>query len=155
MAAHSITAKHFDLEAIQSADVTSTYALFQQTHRNPWSLESFSETLSTSHCLVAKKEGLVKGFVLFSVMFEQAEVLYICVEESSRRSGLAALLMKEAIALMKADTVTSLLLEVAEDNDSARSFYQKMHFHVIDVRKNYYHHADGGKSNALVMQRDL
>jgi ribosomal-protein-alanine N-acetyltransferase len=48
-----------------------------------------------------------------------------------------------------------MFLEVAEDNLAARALYDGAGFAVAGRRRDYYGHADGSRSDALVLRLDL
>ena len=50
---------------------------------------------------------------------------------------------------------TRLFLEVADDNVAARGLYERTGFDPIGRRKAYYAGADGSRTDAVVMSRDL
>ena len=91
------------------------------------------------------------GFILARVAADEAEVLTLAVQPGSRRLGLGAALLADALREAKARGATAMLLEVAEPNLAARGLYGGFGFAEVGRRKRYY--ADG--SDALVLKREL
>lgn len=100
-----------------------------------------------TRCFVYEKDKKIIGFIVFSVMYEKAEIIDIAVlnEYQNQNIGtqLISIVEKECID-KKCENVT---LEVRQSNQSAISFYKKHGFREVSVRKSYYY--DG--EDALVM----
>ena len=91
------------------------------------------------------------GFILARTAADEAEILTLAVHPDSRRLGLGAALLAEALRAAKARGAAAMLLEVAEPNLAARGLYAGFGFTEVGRRKRYY--ADG--SDALVLKREL
>ncbi|GGF54069.1 ribosomal-protein-alanine acetyltransferase [Terasakiella brassicae] len=87
------------------------------------------------------------GFILCQGDNIEAEIITIATRPAIRRQGVAGALLKAACA-----QTARMFLEVATDNLSAISFYEKHGFAKIGVRKNYYKRSDGALVNALVYE---
>jgi len=92
--------------------------------------ETVVQRIVADNLLVARREGRVVGFVMFTVehgRYEQdvtpglVENLY--VEPTARRDGIGSALLGAAEELLIADGATVLQLEAMADNDAARQFY--------------------------------
>lgn len=109
-------------------------------------------------CLVSRPVGrpdTVAGFIIVRKAADEAEVLTIATANDYRRKGLGRALLEESFRLLYADGVRHLFLEVAEDNSSAVSLYQKCGFQDVSRREAYYKRADGKNAAACVMRADL
>lgn len=98
-------------------------------------------------CLVYEKEKKVLGFVVFSIMYEKAEIIDIAVADGSQRQNIGSQLLSAAITESNEKKCDSITLEVRSSNQKAISFYKKHGFREISMRKSYYY--DG--EDALVM----
>lgn len=123
----------------------------------PWSATSMAEVLA-----LAGTEGLIAvdggslvpgagppgpaGLVLWRRIFDEAEILTICVLPPWRRVGLGARLLEAAAGSSARGGATTMFLEVAADNSAAIALYQSHGFTRIGVRKGYY-----GGVDALTM----
>lgn len=94
-------------------------------------------------------EGELVGIITYSIIYERAEINYICVREEFRRKQIGSKLMEETLKLMK-NECDSVSLEVASDNIKAINLYKKYGFKEVSVREKYY----GGK-DALLFVRKL
>jgi ribosomal-protein-alanine N-acetyltransferase len=61
-------------------------------------------------------------------------------------------LLNQHAARLAASGMTTLYLEVEEDNRPARALYERMGFDTLGKRPGYYKKRDGSAANALVMR---
>ena len=92
--------------------------------------ETVVQRIVADNLLVARRDGAVVGFVMFTVehgRYEQdvtpglVENLY--VEPAARRDGVGSALLRAAEERLVADGATVLRLEAMAENESARQFY--------------------------------
>ena len=92
--------------------------------------ETVVQRIVADNLLVARREGRVVGFVMFTVehgRYEQdvtpglIENLY--VEPVARRDGVGSALLRAAEERLVADGATVVQLEAMAENESARQFY--------------------------------
>ncbi len=55
-----------------------------------------------------------------------------------QRSGIATMMIVDAMRTLRSDGVKHISLEVAADNKPAQSLYRRFGFAPVGVRKNYY-----------------
>ncbi len=140
---------------LSPADMSSVLALemtgFPQRER--WSEHSWQAELQLpSRCGFAVREGrVVVAVCLLSVVLGEAELLRIVVDPARRGRGLARRLLDEGIRWARSRGAVRMLLEVREDNGSARRLYASAGFAQIHRRENYY----GPDKDALVLARTL
>ncbi|MCL6705721.1 GNAT family N-acetyltransferase [Pseudomonas sp. R2.Fl] len=95
------------------------------------------------------------GFVLAREVAGEAEILTIAVQEKLPRTGLGWRLMLAAMREAQSRGGVSMFLEVDDGNVPALGLYRKLGFEVAGKRDAYYADAEGRRSAALVMKRDL
>ncbi len=95
------------------------------------------------------------GFVLFRSAAEEAEILTIAVNPSSRRRGVGRTLMDEAIRRLYAARIGSLFLEVDSGNAAAIALYEALEFIPVGERSGYYAQGATVARGALVMRRNI
>ena len=88
-------------------------------------------------------------------MRDEAEVMTVAVLSSSRRKGIAGLLLRQHLDRLRGFRIVKVFLEVAEDNHPARILYSKFGFKPVGARNSYYRDVDGTQSNALVLAKEL
>ena len=63
---------------------------------DPWTEESLNDTFEYdyNHLLVEKRDGRLVGYIIYSEVQGEAELLRVAVEKSYRRKGIARKLIK-------------------------------------------------------------
>ena len=134
-------------------DCISVAELEKQCFDDPWSLDmvegSFSDNSFFGYVAVSGEK--IIGYVGMSCVFETADVLLIAVREDFRKSGIATELLKIAFEKTKALGGERVMLEVDTKNVAACRCYEKIGFHRIAERKNYY----GESKDAYIMEKVL
>ena len=97
--------------------------------------------------------GAAAGFALIRVAAGEAELLTIAVRPGTRRQGVGAGLLGQALAEAAAAGAEEVFLEVAEDNGPARALYAQAGFVAAGRRPGYYGRRDGRRFDALVLRR--
>lgn len=95
------------------------------------------------------------GFVLYRIARDEAEILSVAVVQDCRRRGIGRRLMEEALRHLYREGVTSLHLEVEEENAAALRLYGAMGFYQSGRRPGYYMQGVPTPRGALVMRRQL
>lgn len=134
-------------------------AIDARVNHNPWTESQFATTCSGAvgareSALVAEEDGRVDGFVVISLVVDEASIHTIAVDPAQQRRGLGLLLLNTAVAQMEQAGARVCLLEVRQSNKAARRLYQGLGFMLDGVRKNYYPTADG-REDALLMSLAL
>ncbi|HSW50909.1 MAG TPA: GNAT family N-acetyltransferase [Bryobacteraceae bacterium] len=113
-----------DLERIAAIQAASPEA-------SSWAPENYLG----HQCLVAVSHGRVAGFVAYRRVADgEFEILNLAVATESRRQGVAAALVGEALAGIRG----SVFLEVRASNLAARNLYEKFGFSLSGLRRDYY-----------------
>jgi len=104
---------------------------------------------SLIYCLVYENENEILGYISFSFDGEMLEIFNFCVKENYQRSGIGTKIMNYAFNLFTSKGLKSSILEVRESNKKAISFYEKLGYVQISIRKKYY----SNNENALILQK--
>ena len=141
------------IEPAARADVEAVHRIEQASFPAPWRREFFISELEADGRLnlVARREGVVVGYLFSMWIFDEMHVNKIAVDASWRRQGIADLLMAECFAFARRNHVRTISLEVRKSNRSAQEFYRHLQFESSYVRPRYY--PDG--EAAVVMTRVL
>ena len=67
----------------------------------------------------------------------------IVVKKDFRNQGIGTLLLTNLLHFAKKSHLTSITLEVMDENYSAIHLYKKLGFETTGIRKNYYQNKDG------------
>lgn len=97
-------------------------------------------------------EGALLGWAGIRVVADEAEILTVGVVPSTRRRGIARMLLAALLDIARERGAGTAYLEVRMDNEAARSLYASEGFAELGVRPGYY---DAGRADAVVMSRDL
>lgn len=93
--------------------------------------------------LVAKINQKIVGFAGIKVVMDEADIMNIVTKKSNRNHGIGTLLLENLLSLCQALNLSSLSLEVDEQNLPAIHLYQKFGFEKIGTRKKYYQNRNG------------
>ena len=92
------------------------------------------------------------GYLLATIILDEAEILSIAVSEDHQKCGRGAELLRHFLAFIAAQEVKTVLLEVAADNLSALTLYHRHGFAEFGRRPFYYKRSDGD-CDAIMMRR--
>ncbi len=121
---------------------------------DPWTEESLNDTFEYdyNHLLVEKRDGRIVGYIIYSEVQGEAELLRVAVEKSYRRKGIARKLIKGMLRELREFEAERVTLEVRAHNISAVQLYKRFGFKELFVRTNYYHDPE---DDALIFQKEL
>jgi ribosomal-protein-alanine N-acetyltransferase len=119
----------------------------------PWSEKSIASELNNELALwlVAEDGGSVVGYVGSQTVFPETDMMNIAVVPQRRREGIAEVLVDALIQELKRIGSNSLTLEVRASNTPAIALYQKMGFHEVGRRPNYYRNP---REDALILRKE-
>ncbi len=112
---------------------------------NFWHFDILVDELNAKNStyIVAKLNQQIVGFAGIKILLDEADIMNVVVKKNFRNQGIASLLLEKLICLSKELNLSSITLEVMEENYSAIHLYKKFGFKQIGKRKNYYHNKDG------------
>lgn len=120
-----------------------------------WPIEQFRSEISgkTRHFQVAEDGGAIIGYAgaFLSSAGGDADLMTIAIHPKYRRQGLATSMINELENWAKSRGASSMMLEVAVDNQEAIALYLKLGYQKLNIRKNYY----GYGKDAQIMKRAL
>lgn len=136
-------------------EITPAYTeVLAQMHRQCfdtyWDEAQFIQLLSlpTTHGLMCEC-----GFILFSTVLDEAEIMTFCVLPQSRRMGIGRLLLSHMIEWAKTHHMHRIFLEVSEENLPARHLYEQVGFVFLSKRPHYYQTPDGFKDALCLVKK--
>lgn len=141
---------HYFVRPMHADDVHSVLALEQRVQSHPWSKAQFEDALQSYQCTVLEMQGRCVGFCIIQTVLDEANLLLIAIDPAWQGQGLGAKLLSESLARLPNQPI-QIFLEVRQSNQAAIALYEKLAFHQIDVRKNYYPCSDGGREHAVIM----
>ncbi len=142
------------LRPMEKDDLEAVEIIEQQSFDDCWSIDSFEFEIvgnEFSYPMVLEQEGEIIGFLVYWVMFEQAQIANIAISPAFRGQGLGHVLMEYALKAAKESGAETFTLEVRPSNLNAKRLYESHDFTFLHRVKGYY--SDG--EDALVMIRIL
>jgi len=140
-----------------AADAAAIAALHDSSFRHGWS-EDEVESLLTDRSVYAHRAMVgtrLVGFILSRVAAGEAEILSVAVADSYKGRGVAGRLLRQHLNRLNVAGVTTVFLEVDENNAPARRLYDRAGFREVGRRQGYYRAPQGQASAALVLRCDL
>ncbi|MFN7683828.1 MAG: ribosomal protein S18-alanine N-acetyltransferase [Oligoflexia bacterium] len=98
-------------------------------------------------------DQLIAGYVVFWLMFDEAQILNIAVDFPYRGLGYGKKMIRQVVAEALKKEIRRVILDVRKGNDPAISLYQSMRFAISHVRRGFY--SDGEDAYTMVLDLDL
>ena len=138
------------IRLMTSADTKSVAEIEKMVQSHPWTMTQFNEAIDSYQSTVFETDGQVAGFCILQPVLDEANLLLMAVHPKFQGQGFGFRLLDESIQLLKNNPI-QIFLEVRETNHPAIGLYEKLGFHQIDLRKNYYPNTDGTREHAIIM----
>jgi ribosomal-protein-alanine acetyltransferase len=135
-----------EFDALSVFDCGPVYGLDRRCLLSPWSYDGFHNELGSEYCFCWGRRSSSDGidaFALSHVILDEAHLLKFGVAPEVRRQGVGERLMRYCIDEFRQMAVRQVVLEVRRSNRPARTFYHKIGFVAISVRRGYYGPEDG------------
>lgn len=131
-------------------DIGEIAEMEKEIFRDPWTANGIYETFlqKNSFIAVAEKDGRAVGYLIMYHAADEAEIARIAVKDGYRRQGLGRGILSYALGLCAENEIRKVMLDVRENNLSARQFYLRYGFKEDGVRKDYY---SNPKEDAVLM----
>lgn len=117
-----------------------------------WSFSTLKEEVENenSSYIIGKINNEIIGFAGLKKIFDQADIMNIVIKKTYRNQGIGTLLLENLILLAKDLNISTLFLEVNEQNKPAIHLYEKLGFKKLGVRKKYYNN-----NNGIIMKKNF
>ncbi|WP_320169778.1 ribosomal protein S18-alanine N-acetyltransferase [Maridesulfovibrio sp.] len=105
-----------------------------------WSEDQFKLGLERKafRVLGCEKDGMLVGYLAYSTVLDEMEVLNLGVHPDFRRRGIGKALMLSLLQKCREMEIKRGLLDVKESNHPAIALYESLGFEKVGIRKNYY-----------------
>ena len=138
-------------------DVSELVRIENRVHSSPWDEAHFSAELEKPYSRILvmtddETDSVIAGYVVFWLMFDEAQILNIAVDLPYRGLGLARALIRQVVSQALKKDIRKLLLDVRKSNQAAIALYQSMRFSIAQVRKGFY--SDGEDAYTMVLELD-
>lgn len=140
---------NIEIKEMHEIDLEKIKDVLETEFDDFWNYNILKEELEAenSRYIVATIKDEIVGFAGIKIAYDQADIMNIVTKRDFRRKGVGMLLLNNLIAICEDTKITSIFLEVNEDNKPAIKLYEKVGFESVSIRKNYYKNKNG-----IVMQ---
>ena len=145
-------------------DIDAVVQIEQECFSQPWSAQSFMESLTREDTIflvcealsdestlcqegqehlpeaVLENTSVIAGYMGLYLSFDEASITNVAVSPSYRKRGIGETLVSNAKQDALESGVSQMLLEVRVSNEAAISLYKKMNFEELGIRKRFYEH---------------
>ncbi|MDC3084264.1 ribosomal protein S18-alanine N-acetyltransferase [Gammaproteobacteria bacterium] len=129
-----------DFEFANQDDVENIIKIMRNGYYKCWDREFFLDLIKNRNSLlcVLRKEKSIIGFIAGKKSEENCDIIMLIIDIKNRGEGFGSLLLSNTLLVLKDMRVKNIYLEVAVNNSSAISLYEKYGFKKINIRKSYY-----------------
>lgn len=136
------------------ADVDAVTLIERRAHPHPWTRGNFTDALASRYlCKVYEREGIMLGYLVLMPAVDEAQLLDLTIAPEHQRQGLGRALLAETLGVARDMKMRRVLLEVRPSNVAALGLYRAAGFREIGLRRRYYPSDNGGREDAIVMER--
>jgi ribosomal-protein-alanine N-acetyltransferase len=137
----------------RTSDAAAIAALHATSFRRGWGEDEIRRLLADPSVLaqVARLGATTTGFIISRAAAGEAEILSVAVGPQWRRRGIAGPLLNLHLRRLVGLGITTVFLEVDEQNTAALRLYAGAGFREVGRRAGYYQTG----ATALVLRRDL
>ncbi|WP_415882470.1 ribosomal protein S18-alanine N-acetyltransferase [Neptuniibacter sp. QD72_48] len=142
-----------NIDDLQAKDLPAVERIAQSCFAHgAWSAKQYLQQIESerSVALGLYAPDLI-GYVMFSQVLDEAELLQIAIDPAHQGCGYAQLLVSQGAQQLQNAGVIRVMLEVRESNLAAIALYDKSGFVTEGVRKNYYPSVQGGQREDAVL----
>lgn len=129
------------IRKMEQKDIPAVLEIQNQLAFQDWNERQVSQEISASYTYAVVYEesqvGIV-GYAIFHLLGPDTELLSIAVSEKAQRTGVGSQLLQDGFAQLDFSSGDCCFLEVRENNEKARRFYEKHGFKLFGIRKKYY-----------------
>jgi ribosomal-protein-alanine N-acetyltransferase len=140
-------------------DLAEMMAIEKSSYPQPWSASVMRDSLLSAHSrvwgiFVSNKDKELKliGFGVITVIFDEAEILSMTIEQNYQRNGYGRKLLNFLTRKATKAGAEKVFLEVRVTNIGAISLYKSVGFKEISLRKKYYKLENNQFEDAYIFQ---
>ena len=140
----------------EGADAAAAAALEALCFSCPWTEEellSDIEENTVTDVILAETGGALVGYLDILTILDECDIRRVAVHPAFRRQGIAFFLLEALFREADPAGVHRYTLEVRESNRGALALYRQAGFAENGRRKDYSDREDGGKEDAILMER--
>lgn len=140
--ARNVCINDIEIQSMTILDLDSIKDILFTEFDDFWNYNIFKSELENenSRYIVAKLNNEIIGFAGIWLTIDEAHITNIVTKKTYRNQGIGSLLLENLIEICKnlETKISSITLEVNEENISAQNLYKKFNFEILGKRKKYY-----------------
>jgi len=138
----------------EKEDISALVQIEKEEFSTPFKEKDFLDIYDSkiSSVLVAKIGGVVAGYVSFTVIIDECQIINFATKNEFKRQGVGKKVMEALLDYGKEHGVTKYFLEVRVSNEGAISLYKKYGFVPVGISKN---HFSLPREDAILMNLEL
>ncbi len=135
-------------------DIPALAEIEREEFSIPFREKDFSDLFDSeiSNVLVAKFHGVVVGYVSFTVIIDECQIINFATKNQFKRQGVGKTVMEALISHCENLGVKKYFLEVRVSNEGAIALYKKYGFVPVGISKN---HFSAPREDAVLMNLEL
>ncbi len=133
------------------------FSVMQDAIPGGWNLQTLQNLLiqeQTCGFLAIDGQATV-GFIAGQSIADQADILSFAVINTHRKQGIGRELLARFVDHCRDQSVSRIVLDVAQDNIAAIALYHKCGFQTFGRRERYYAGQNGDRKDAVLMELTL
>lgn len=125
---------------MEICDISKISEVEKKIFKNPWSYDSFRESLNNEYChyFVVENNNDIIGYFGLLLIFDECQVHNIGIIENEQNNGFGNKIMKYILCYCAENKINNITLEVREFNFKAIHLYNKYGFKKVNRIKGYY-----------------
>ena len=149
-----IKMENLTVSLFERDDIDALVKIEQEEFSIPFKEKDFSDIYDSeiSNVLVAKYNGILVGYVSFTVIIDECQIINFATKNEFKRQGVGKRVMEALFDHCEKLGVLKYFLEVRESNLGAIALYEKYGFVPVGISKN---HFSAPRENAILMNLEL
>ena len=142
------------IELLTKKDAPCVAKIEQECFSTPFKESDILEYLDNPiwHFYVAKDEKEVLGYISFTVILDECQIVNVATSPAYRKMGVGKALIGKMLGYAKENGISKVFLEVRESNAPAIGLYKSFGFYAAGISKNHYSQPS---ENALLMNLEI
>ncbi len=134
-------------------DIDEVIAIERRAYPFPWTEGIFRDCIRVGYsCWVFCVDNTIRGYGVLSAGAGEAHLLNISVDPDFQGAGLGRRILIHFIDVARRLHADTILLEVRPSNKAALRLYERLGFHEVGIRRDYYPDVSG-REDALILAR--
>ena len=149
-----INMENLTVTLFEKEDISALVQIEKEEFSTPFKEKDFLDIYDSeiSSVLVAKIDGVVAGYVSFTVIIDECQIINFATKNEFKRQGVGKRVMEALLDYGKEHGVIKYFLEVRVSNEGAISLYKKYGFVPVGISKN---HFSLPREDAILMNLEL